>query len=165
MWVDVLVKCVVGSWAGTGCARSRDSPSRVWTVWRFSSFRGTTSASWRTGRSLVWAKWEFCEFKPSTCCFLKKKKQHKNDMICICSCFVTQRHLDFNSLREVNSGSLYGLKSLTQLYLSNNSISNFNPEGWGFCEKLRELWDISFLSHFYTVFIKSKIKQTAAYVQ
>ncbi|KTF90052.1 hypothetical protein cypCar_00001462 [Cyprinus carpio] len=52
---------------------------------------------------------------------------------------LTQLHLDYNSLREVNSGSLYGLESLLQLYLSNNSISNFNPEGWGFCERLREL--------------------------
>ena len=40
---------------------------------------------------------------------------------------------------EVNSGSLYGLSSLLQLFLSNNSISHINPDGWRFCQKLREL--------------------------
>uniref|UniRef100_A0A673ZAW1 Leucine rich repeats and immunoglobulin like domains 1 n=1 Tax=Salmo trutta TaxID=8032 RepID=A0A673ZAW1_SALTR len=48
-------------------------------------------------------------------------------------------HLDYNSLREVNSGSLYGLSSLLQLFLSNNSISHINPDGWRFCQRLREL--------------------------
>ncbi|XP_076124804.1 leucine-rich repeats and immunoglobulin-like domains protein 1 [Alosa pseudoharengus] len=48
-------------------------------------------------------------------------------------------HLDFNSLKEVNSGSLYGLTSLQQLYLANNSIGLVNPDGWRFCQKLREL--------------------------
>ncbi|KAK7916746.1 hypothetical protein WMY93_012507 [Mugilogobius chulae] len=47
-------------------------------------------------------------------------------------------HLDYNSLTEVNSGSLYGLTSLQQLFLSNNSIARINPDGWKFCNKLRE---------------------------
>ncbi|KAI4826379.1 hypothetical protein KUCAC02_029827 [Chaenocephalus aceratus] len=48
-------------------------------------------------------------------------------------------HLDYNSLTEVNSGSLYGLSSLQQLFLGNNSIARINPDGWKFCQKLREL--------------------------
>ncbi|KAI3370362.1 hypothetical protein L3Q82_025134 [Scortum barcoo] len=48
-------------------------------------------------------------------------------------------HLDYNSLTEVNSGSLYGLTSLQQLFLGNNSIARINPDGWKFCQKLREL--------------------------
>lgn len=53
--------------------------------------------------------------------------------------FVSCSHLDCNNLTEVNSGSLYGLTSLQQLYLSNNSIARINPDGWKFCHKLREL--------------------------
>lgn len=56
-----------------------------------------------------------------------------------CSISVSCRHLDYNSLTEVNSGSLYGLTSLQQLFLSNNSIARINPDGWKFCQKLREL--------------------------
>lgn len=48
-------------------------------------------------------------------------------------------HLEYNNLTEVNSGSLYGLSSLTQLFLSNNSIARINPDGWKFCQRLREL--------------------------
>uniref|UniRef100_A0A673A7Q5 Ig-like domain-containing protein n=1 Tax=Sphaeramia orbicularis TaxID=375764 RepID=A0A673A7Q5_9TELE len=55
-------------------------------------------------------------------------------------------HLDYNSLTEVNSGSLYGLTSLQQLFLSNNSIARINPDGWKFCQKLRELSDFQYLS-------------------
>lgn len=40
----------------------------------------------------------------------------------------------------MNSGSLYGLTSLTQLFLSNNSIAHINPDGLKFCQRLRELW-------------------------
>lgn len=53
--------------------------------------------------------------------------------------FVSCSHLDYNSLTEVNSGSLYGLTSLQQLFLSNNSIARINADGWKFCQKLREL--------------------------
>lgn len=53
--------------------------------------------------------------------------------------FVSRSHLDYNILTEVNSGSLYGLSSLQQLFLSNNSIGRINPDGWKFCQKLREL--------------------------
>lgn len=53
--------------------------------------------------------------------------------------FFLHSHLEYNSLREVNSGSLYGLSSLHQLHLSNNSISRINPDGWSFCQKLHEL--------------------------
>lgn len=53
--------------------------------------------------------------------------------------FFLSSHLDFNSLTEVNSGSLYGLSALLQLFLSNNSISHINPDGWQFCQRLREL--------------------------
>lgn len=52
---------------------------------------------------------------------------------------VSRSHLDYNNLTEVNSGSLYGLTSLQQLFLSNNSIASINPDGWKFCQKLREL--------------------------
>jgi len=52
---------------------------------------------------------------------------------------VSRSHLDYNSLTEVNSGSLYGLTSLQQLFLSNNYIARINPDGWKFCQKLREL--------------------------
>jgi len=48
-------------------------------------------------------------------------------------------HLDYNSLTEVNSGSLFGLNSLQQLFLSNNSIAHITPDGLKFCHKLREL--------------------------
>lgn len=54
--------------------------------------------------------------------------------------FAPCSHLEYNSLTEVNSGSLYGLTSLQQLFLSNNSIARINPDGWKFCQKLRELW-------------------------
>lgn len=53
--------------------------------------------------------------------------------------FVSCSHLDYNNLTEVNGGSLYGLTSLQQLFLSNNSIARINPDGWKFCQKLREL--------------------------
>lgn len=49
------------------------------------------------------------------------------------------RHLEYNSLVEVNSGSLYGLTALHQLHLSNNSISRIQRDGWSFCQKLHEL--------------------------
>ena len=49
------------------------------------------------------------------------------------------RHLEYNSLVEVNSGSLYGLTALHQLHLSNNSISRISRDGWSFCQKLHEL--------------------------
>lgn len=49
------------------------------------------------------------------------------------------RHLEHNSLVEVNSGSLYGLTALHQLHLGNNSISRINRDGWSFCQKLHEL--------------------------
>uniref|UniRef100_A0A8D1LED2 Ig-like domain-containing protein n=1 Tax=Sus scrofa TaxID=9823 RepID=A0A8D1LED2_PIG len=52
---------------------------------------------------------------------------------------LTQLHLEFNSLAEVNSGSLYGLTALHQLHLSNNSISRINRDGWSFCQRLHEL--------------------------
>ncbi|XP_037348275.1 leucine-rich repeats and immunoglobulin-like domains protein 1 isoform X2 [Talpa occidentalis] len=48
-------------------------------------------------------------------------------------------HLEYNSLVEVNSGSLYGLTALHQLHLSNNAISRINRDGWSFCQKLHEL--------------------------
>lgn len=54
---------------------------------------------------------------------------------CGCRC----RHLEHNSLVEVNSGSLYGLTALHQLHLSNNSISRISRDGWSFCQKLHEL--------------------------
>lgn len=54
---------------------------------------------------------------------------------CGCRC----RHLEHNSLVEVNSGSLYGLTALHQLHLGNNSISRINRDGWSFCQKLHEL--------------------------
>lgn len=54
---------------------------------------------------------------------------------CGCRC----RHLEHNSLGEVNSGSLYGLTALHQLHLSNNSISRISRDGWSFCQKLHEL--------------------------
>lgn len=50
------------------------------------------------------------------------------------------RHLEYNSLVEVNSGSLYGLTALHQLHLSNNSISRIQRDGWSFCQKLHELY-------------------------
>lgn len=63
-----------------------------------------------------------------------------HSMIPLTNCFcVLCSHLDYNSLMEVNSGSLYGLTSLQQLFLSNNSIARINPDGWKFCQKLREL--------------------------
>ena len=49
------------------------------------------------------------------------------------------RHLEYNSLAEVNSGSLYGLTALHQLHLGNNSISRIHRDGWSFCQKLHEL--------------------------
>lgn len=49
------------------------------------------------------------------------------------------RHLEYNNLVEVNSGSLYGLTALHQLHLSNNSISRIHRDGWSFCQKLHEL--------------------------
>lgn len=52
---------------------------------------------------------------------------------------VSCRHLEYNSLTEVNSGSLYGLTSLQQLFLGNNSIARINADGWKFCQRLREL--------------------------
>lgn len=54
---------------------------------------------------------------------------------CGCRC----RHLEHNSLVEVNSGSLYGLTALHQLHLGNNSISRISRDGWSFCQKLHEL--------------------------
>ncbi|XP_033613007.1 leucine-rich repeats and immunoglobulin-like domains protein 1 isoform X2 [Fukomys damarensis] len=48
-------------------------------------------------------------------------------------------HLEYNSLVEVNSGSLYGLTALHQLHLSNNAISRIHRDGWSFCQKLHEL--------------------------
>lgn len=45
----------------------------------------------------------------------------------------------YNSLTEVNSGSLYGLTALHQLHLGNNSISRIHRDGWSFCQKLHEL--------------------------
>lgn len=50
-----------------------------------------------------------------------------------------RRHLEHNSLVEVNSGSLYGLTALHQLHLGNNSISRIHRDGWSFCQKLHEL--------------------------
>uniref|UniRef100_A0A8B9XL43 Leucine rich repeats and immunoglobulin like domains 1 n=1 Tax=Bos mutus grunniens TaxID=30521 RepID=A0A8B9XL43_BOSMU len=52
---------------------------------------------------------------------------------------LTQLHLEYNSLAEVNSGSLYGLTALHQLHLGNNSISRIHRDGWSFCQKLHEL--------------------------
>lgn len=49
------------------------------------------------------------------------------------------RHLEYNSLVEVNRGWLYGLSALHQLHLSSNSIARINREGWSFCPKLHEL--------------------------
>lgn len=65
--------------------------------------------------------------------------QHVKIVILKSLCFLSCSHLDYNSLAEVNSGSLYGLTSLQQLFLSNNSIARINPDGWKFCQKLREL--------------------------
>lgn len=61
-------------------------------------------------------------------------------LICQFLLIFLHSHLEYNSLTEVNSGSLYGLSSLHQLHLSNNSISRINPDGWSFCQKLHELW-------------------------
>lgn len=60
-------------------------------------------------------------------------------LICQFLLIFLHSHLEYNSLTEVNSGSLYGLSSLHQLHLSNNSISRINPDGWSFCQKLHEL--------------------------
>ncbi|VTJ88788.1 Hypothetical predicted protein, partial [Marmota monax] len=48
------------------------------------------------------------------------------------------KHLEHNSLVEVNSGSLFGLTALHHLHLVHNSISCIHRGGWNFCQKLRE---------------------------
>lgn len=86
------------------------------------------------------AFWDLAKMKAL---YVKKKNQpcslNKTLRRYIYLTFVSCSHLDYNNLTEVNSGSLYGLTSLQQLFLSNNSIARINPDGWKFCQKLREL--------------------------
>lgn len=87
------------------------------------------------------AFWDLAKMKAL---YVKRKKEKRCSWIeklsrSIYLAFVSCSHLDYNNLTEVNSGSLYGLTSLQQLFLSNNSIARINPDGWKFCQKLREL--------------------------
>ncbi|XP_067166792.1 leucine-rich repeats and immunoglobulin-like domains protein 2 isoform X3 [Apteryx mantelli] len=51
--------------------------------------------------------------------------------------------LEHNNLTEVNKGWLYGLRTLQQLYISQNAINRISPDAWEFCQRLSEL-DLSY---------------------
>lgn len=62
-------------------------------------------------------------------------------MICLANGFSFSflRELEHNNLTEVNKGWLYGLRTLQQLYVSQNAINRISPDAWEFCQRLSEL--------------------------
>uniref|UniRef100_A0A8C3N1Y6 Uncharacterized protein n=1 Tax=Geospiza parvula TaxID=87175 RepID=A0A8C3N1Y6_GEOPR len=69
---------------------------------------------------------------------LKSLKMQRNGIICL-----VMEELEHNNLTEVNKGWLYGLRTLQQLYVSQNAITRISPDAWEFCQRLAEL-DLSY---------------------
>lgn len=66
---------------------------------------------------------------------------HISLIICLANVFpsIFLRELEHNNLTEVNKGWLYGLRTLQQLFVSQNAINKISPDAWEFCQRLAEL--------------------------